>query len=159
MRNTINVICADWESTKSWKHVHTSTENKVHRLTPSKRRFQFLSIVGYIIVLGLTWEFSIVTSVFSLANGGTAGAIWLVIIVTFGMFTVMLSMAEMASMAPTSGGQYHWVSEFAPAEYQKQLSYAVGWLVALGWQSAMPTVAYVGAQQTLALISVCQPGE
>jgi choline transport protein len=115
--------------------------------------------VGYIIVLGLTWEFSIVTSVFSLANGGTAGAIWLVLIVTFGMFTVMLSMAEMASMAPTSGGQYHWVSEFAPAEYQKQLSYAVGWLVALGWQSAMPTVAYVGAQQTLALISVCQSGK
>ena len=126
---------------------------------PPKRRFRFFSIVGYIIVLGLTWEFSIVTSVFSLANGGTAGAIWLVLVVTFGMFTVMLSMAEMASMAPTSGGQYHWVSEFAPAKYQKQLSYAVGWLVCLGWQSAMPTVAYVGAQQTLALISVCQSGK
>lgn len=124
-----------------------------------QRRFRFFSIVGYIIVLGLTWEFSIVTSVFSLANGGTAGAIWLVLVVTFGMFTVMLSMAEMASMAPTSGGQYHWVSEFAPAKYQKQLSYAVGWLVTLGWQSAMPTVAYVGAQQTLALISICQSGK
>ncbi|KAM0695670.1 hypothetical protein Q7P36_004152 [Cladosporium allicinum] len=121
-----------------------------------KRRFRFFSIVGYVIVLGLTWEFSIVTSVFSLANGGTAGAIWLVLVVTFGMFNVMLSLAEMASMAPTSGGQYHWVSEFAPAKYQKQLSYAVGWLVALGWQSAMPTVAFVGAQQTLALISVCK---
>ena len=109
-------------------------------------------------MLGLTWEFSIVTSVFSLANGGTAGAIWLVLVVTFGMFNVMLSLAEMASMAPTSGGQYHWVSEFAPAKYQKLLSYAVGWLVALGWQSAMPTVAFVGAQQTLALISVCKSG-
>ena len=109
-------------------------------------------------MLGLTWEFSIVTSVFSLANGGTAGAIWLVLVVTFGMFNVMLSLAEMASMAPTSGGQYHWVSEFAPAKYQKLLSYAVGWLVALGWQSAMPTVAFVGAQQILALISVCKSG-
>lgn len=95
------------------------------------------------------------TSVFSLANGGTAGAIWLTFVVCCGMFTVMLSMAEMASMAPTSGGQYHWVSEFAPAAYQKQLSYAVGWLVALGWQAAMPTVSYIGAQQVLALISVC----
>ncbi|KAK1059880.1 hypothetical protein LTR74_012296 [Friedmanniomyces endolithicus] len=48
-------------------------------------------------------------------------------------------------------------SEFASPKYQKQLSYAVGWLVCLGWQAAMPTVAYIGAQQVLALISVCNP--
>ncbi|KJX99138.1 amino acid permease like protein [Zymoseptoria brevis] len=120
-----------------------------------KRRFRFFSIVGYVIVLGLTWEFTLTTSIFSLANGGTAGAIWLTLVVTCGMFFVMLSMAELASMAPTSGGQYHWVSEFAPPHLQKPLSYAVGWLCALGWQGAMPTVAYVGAQQVLALISVC----
>lgn len=28
--------------------------------------------------------------------------------------------------APTSGGQYHWVSEFAPAKYQRILSYISG---------------------------------
>jgi len=122
-----------------------------------KRRFRFFSIVGYVMVLGLTWEFSLVLTVFSLANGGTAGAIWITLVVCFGSFFVMLSMAEMASMAPTSGGQYHWVSEFAPAKYQKILSYAVGWLCALGWQAAMPTVAYIGAQQIMALISVCDP--
>ncbi|KXT18960.1 hypothetical protein AC579_8709 [Pseudocercospora musae] len=120
-----------------------------------KRRFRFFSIVGFVVVLGLTWEFSLTTLVFSLSNGGTAGSIWLVLVVCFGMFFVMLSMAECASMAPTSGGQYHWVSEFAPAHLQRPLSYAVGWLCALGWQCAMPTVAYVGAQQVLALIAVC----
>ncbi|TKA48065.1 hypothetical protein B0A54_01557 [Friedmanniomyces endolithicus] len=105
-----------------------------------KRRFRFFSIVGFVVVLGLTWEFAIVTSIFSLANGGTAGAIWLVLVVTTGLFCVMLSMAEMASMAPTTGGQYHWVSEFASPKYQKQLSYAVGWL---GWHGALLTGAYV----------------
>jgi len=67
--------------------------------------------------------------------------------VCFGMFFVMLSMAEMASMsvsqtskvlvvgsltdyrAPTSGGQYHWVSEMAPKKHQKFLSYLVGTLI------------------------------
>ncbi|KAK5125390.1 hypothetical protein LTR85_000499 [Meristemomyces frigidus] len=122
-----------------------------------KRRFRFASIVGYVIVLGLTWEFTLVTSVFSLANGGTAGAIWLTFVVCCGMGTCVLSMAEMASMAPTSGGQYHWVSEFAPPRLQKQLSYIVGWLCALGWQAAMPTVAYIGAQQVTGLIAVCDP--
>lgn len=28
--------------------------------------------------------------------------------------------------APTAGGQYHWVSEFAPRKYQKFLSYITG---------------------------------
>lgn len=28
--------------------------------------------------------------------------------------------------APISGGQYHWVSEFAPPRYQKFLSYMTG---------------------------------
>ena len=28
--------------------------------------------------------------------------------------------------APTAGGQYHWVSEFAPKSLQEGLSYLVG---------------------------------
>lgn len=31
-------------------------------------------------------------------------------------------------------GQYHWVSELAPPSIQKELSYGVGWLTAMGWQ-------------------------
>jgi amino acid transporter len=59
-----------------------------------------------VVVLGNTWEFGVVTSTFGLANGGTAGTIWISIIVTIGMFLGVLSLAEVASMAPTSGGQY-----------------------------------------------------
>jgi hypothetical protein len=36
-----------------------------------------------------------------------------------------------------SGGQYHWVSEFAPASLQKPLSFAAGWASSVGW------IAYV----------------
>ena len=35
------------------------------------------------------------------------------------MFFVMLSMAEMASMAPTAGGQYHWVSGITKTIFQR----------------------------------------
>jgi len=61
-----------------------------------------------------------------LLNGGTGGAIFVYLGSVIGMFFVIVSMAEMASIAPTSGGQYHWVSEFAPREHQKFLSYLVG---------------------------------
>lgn len=53
------------------------------------------------------------------------------------MFTipVVASLAEMASMSPSADGQYQWVSEFAPPNMQKFLSYISGWLAALGWQA------------------------
>jgi choline transport protein len=86
-----------------------------------------------------------------LTNGGFGGAIFVFLGTSIGMGFVITSMAEMASMyvrkcrrqitltcivqpnvltiwhrAPTSGGQYHWVSEFAPKQHQKFLSYVVG---------------------------------
>lgn len=64
-----------------------------------------VSIAAWVVVLGNTWEFGVVTSTFSIANGGTAGAIWINIIVCIGMFLTVLSMAEVASMAPTAGGE------------------------------------------------------
>ena len=76
-----------------------------------KRRFRFFSIVGYMIILASTWEAALVTTVLSLPNGGTAGTIWITVIQSCGMFFATLSLAEMASISPTAGGQYHWVSE------------------------------------------------
>ncbi|PNS17723.1 Choline transport protein [Sphaceloma murrayae] len=122
-----------------------------------RRTFDFFSIWGYAVILGNTWEFSLVTGVLSLAQGGPAGAIWMFLTTCFGMFFVMLSMAEMASIAPTAGGQYHWVSEFAPPQYQKLLSYIVGWLCVLGWQTCMVIVGLVAASQFTALIALSNP--
>ncbi|KAG8631455.1 hypothetical protein KVT40_000595 [Elsinoe batatas] len=88
------------------------------------------------------------------------------------MFCSTLSMAEMASMAPTAGGQHHWVSEFAPPQAQKILSYLVGWMCVLGylpapifpllltfpsWQTAMAASAYTPALALQGLIAINNP--
>lgn len=57
-----------------------------------------------------TWEVLLTTILQSLTDGGTAGLLWGFLIVCAGFYFVYLSLAEMASMAPTSGGQYHWYS-------------------------------------------------
>ena len=59
-----------------------------------KRRFRFFSIIGYMVILASTWESALVTTIFSLPNGGTAGTIWITLIGACGMFTSTLSMAE-----------------------------------------------------------------
>jgi choline transport protein len=59
--------------------------------------------------------------------------------------------------APTSGGQYHWVSEFAPRQYQKFLSYVMGWICVLGWQAACASTSYVAGTQIKGLIILNYP--
>lgn len=62
------------------------------------RRFTSLTIFGFACILGATWEYALITSLGALTNGGTGGIIWLFFAVMFGMFSVVLSLAEMASM-------------------------------------------------------------
>ncbi|OCK79331.1 amino acid transporter [Lepidopterella palustris CBS 459.81] len=148
------------ESVQSEKYGTAYDERDMQRmgkLQQLRRNFRFFSIFGYAVILGNTWEFALVLGAMALTNGGTAGGIWMFLTVCVGMFFCMLSMAEMASMAPTSGGQYHWVSEFAPKEYQKFLSYLVGWLCVLGWQAAMGATSYATAQQIEGLIALNHP--
>jgi amino acid transporter len=61
-----------------------------------------------------------------LSNGGSAGLITSFFLSWFGFLAVMTSMAELASMAPTSAGQYHWVYMLAPRSTRKLLSYLTG---------------------------------
>ncbi|KAF2004743.1 amino acid transporter [Amniculicola lignicola CBS 123094] len=122
-----------------------------------RRNFRFVSIFGYSMILMATWETGLTTLIIPLLNGGTGGAIWMFLGTAVGMGFVITSMAEMASMAPTSGGQYHWVSEFAPRKHQKFLSYIVGWLCVLGWQTGIPSIAYLAGGQIQGLIVINNP--
>ncbi|KAM0720175.1 hypothetical protein Q7P37_004311 [Cladosporium fusiforme] len=123
-----------------------------------RRSFRFLSIFGYSLLLGNGWVLSTIGLIAPLSNGGSAGAIWIYLIVIVGMVFSTLSMAEMASMAPTAGGQYHWVSEFAPKQHQQFLSYMTGWLSVLGWQTALVSTAYSAALAVQGMIALNNPG-
>ncbi|GJJ08674.1 hypothetical protein Clacol_002893 [Clathrus columnatus] len=83
-------------------------------------------------------------SSFGLVNGGTAGLIYMYITTWFGFTCLIASMAEMASMAPTTGGQYHWVSEFAPKS----------WVSVLAWQTGVTSIAFLVASQIQSLLVV-----
>ena len=72
-----------------------------------RREFRFLSIWGYGVILGCSWEYALVDGVLSLPNGGTAGSIYMTLIAAVGMFFVSLSMAEMASIAPLRTYRLH----------------------------------------------------
>lgn len=122
-----------------------------------RRNFRFLSIVGFVMVLQSTWESVLLAAQYGLVNGGTAGVIWVTVAVIVGALCMIASIAEMASMAPTAGGQYHWVSEFAPRGAQKGLSYLVGWSSALGWVTGCPSAAQLTSTLVQGLVLLRYP--
>lgn len=87
-------------------------------------------------MLQATWEVIIAATTQGLVNGGRAGVFWSFVWTWILFIPIVLSLAEMSSIAPTSGGQYHWVSEFAPPKYQRFLSYVSGWLSTMSWQAS-----------------------
>lgn len=86
-----------------------------------------------------------------------AGVIWMMIITWLFVMAMIASLAEMASMAPTAGGQYHWVSEVTPPSFQKQLSYVVGWSAAVAWVSGIPACAEMLSSLVIDIVLLADP--
>jgi amino acid transporter len=109
--------------------------NRMGKIQELRRNYRPLSALAFTVILQGVWEVLLTATYQGLVDGGPAGLIWSFVWTWFGFSTVMLSLAEMASMAPTAGGQYHWVSEFAPPSMQRSLSYFTGWMSTVSWQA------------------------
>jgi choline transport protein len=62
-----------------------------------------------------------------------------------GALSTAASLAEMASMYPTSAGQYHWTAVLAPEGQKVFLSWFTGWIATLGWIANTAVGAFFAA--------------
>ncbi|KAK5674266.1 hypothetical protein LTS10_013004 [Elasticomyces elasticus] len=99
------------------------------------RRFQFLPTVSFVALATAAWEIGLFVLTPGLVDGGRAGLVWNVLWNIVDFSPIYLSMAEMASMAPIAGAQYHWVSGFAPESCQRILSYISSWTSTIARQA------------------------
>ncbi|EAW15044.1 putative GABA permease [Aspergillus clavatus NRRL 1] len=60
-------------------------------------------------------------------------------------------------MAPTSGGQYHWISMLAPRWTVRFLSYMCGWLTVIGWQATFATACFLSGTLIQGLVVLTHP--
>ncbi len=90
------------------------------------RHFRVISMASFVAIATAVWEIGLFNLTPGLTNGGRPGLVYSVLWNFIGFGPIYLSMAEMASMAPIAGAQYHWVSEFAPESMQRSLSYITG---------------------------------
>ncbi|KAF2734354.1 amino acid transporter [Polyplosphaeria fusca] len=108
-----------------------------------KRSFGFMSILGFSCSALISWEGMMATAGGALINGGPSGVIWGFMINWIGMISTFATLSELTSMAPTAGGQYHWVAMMAPKSCRNFLSYLTGWLTTVAWQASSVMTAYL----------------
>ncbi|OBT91591.1 hypothetical protein VE01_10363 [Pseudogymnoascus verrucosus] len=109
-----------------------------------KRNFGFISMVGFSSTLMATWEPLSALLQGGLLNGGPVSLVYGFILCFFGTLATCASLGEMASMSPTSGGQYHWVAQLAPRKYSILLGWYTGWASVLAWLAATAAPAFLG---------------
>ncbi|KAI3390864.1 hypothetical protein diail_8474 [Diaporthe ilicicola] len=122
-----------------------------------KRNFGFLSMMSFSCTVLVTWEGVLVLFATGFLNGGTAGLVWQFILVWGGTLSTFVTIGELASMAPTAGGQYHWVNMLAPKSFRNFLSYITGWMTVLAWVATIATGAYLSATMIQALCLINWP--
>ncbi|CCH45754.1 GABA-specific permease [Wickerhamomyces ciferrii] len=83
---------------------------------------------------------------------GPAALVWGWFIVGAFIFGVGVSMAELASAIPTSGGLYYWTYHYAPVKYKAALSFLVGTTNSMALAGAVCSITYAFAQQFITAI-------
>lgn len=85
-----------------------------------------MSILALSVTLLASWES--VASGFTpgLMNGGPSALVWGMVLSLTGTLALALSLAEMASICPISGAQYHWTALFAPSKIRPFITWMQG---------------------------------
>ncbi|KAF2118538.1 amino acid/polyamine transporter I, partial [Lophiotrema nucula] len=122
-----------------------------------KREFSlFTTFCVSFAVLGLLPSFAS-TLYYGMGYAGTAGMTWGWIVAMVGIQSVAMSMAELCSSMPTSGGLYYAAAVLAPPGWGPLAAWVTGWSNWLGQVTAAPSVNYGTAAMILAAASIQNP--
>ncbi|CAG7949885.1 unnamed protein product [Penicillium nalgiovense] len=82
----------------------------------------------------------------AIAQGGPVTLIYGPILILVLVGSCALTLAELASVYPTAGGQYHWTSILAPKSMTRALSYFCGMTNGFSWIAICTGIAIIPAQ-------------
>ena len=116
------------------------------------RNFGFVSLVAFSTTLIASWESLAATYQSGLVNGGPASLLYGLLFSFFGSLATCASLAELSSMYPTAGGQYHWTARLAPERIAIISSWIAGWVTVLARLAVSASAAYVAAAMIRGLI-------
>lgn len=123
-----------------------------------KRQFSTLQVFGVAFsIMGLLPSQASVLG--QALTGGSVGMIWGWFVASIFVLLIGLSMAELASAMPTSGGLYYWSWYYAPEKYKVPISYIVGNTNSVALVGALCSVDYGFAKEVLAAVYLTYDGD
>lgn len=122
-----------------------------------QRNFSFLSIVGMAFAILNSWTALAASLSVALTSGGPTTILWGLCLASIGQLAVSASLAEICSVYPTSGGQYHWTAILSSARYARILSFICGWINVAGWWALTASAGSFQGQLITGIISLARP--
>ncbi|KAJ7482281.1 amino acid/polyamine transporter I [Mycena galericulata] len=123
-----------------------------------KRAFTPLEVFGIAFsIIGLLPSIASVLF-YSLPNGGGPGMVWGWAVASIFILCVGMSMAELASAAPTSGGLYFWTYSLSPPRWRNLLCWIVGYSNTVGSICAVASIDWGLAVQIMAAANIGTDG-
>jgi choline transport protein len=83
--------------------------------------------------------------------------VWGFFVVIPGVLCQVASLAEMSSIQPIAGAQYHWTWHLAPPSSRRFITWIQGWITWFSWISLLCSVANTAANITTALVGISYP--
>ncbi|KAF2642471.1 amino acid transporter [Massarina eburnea CBS 473.64] len=124
---------------------------RLGKIQQYRRVYRKWETLGFMFLSMATWEY-VLASFTGFGNGGSGGLFGMYIVTGILYVPVLLSLAEMTSMAPTAGSMHTWVSQHGPERHQKVLSYLCGWISCLGSIAKVSSSALVLSNLVQAMI-------
>lgn len=132
----------------------TQPQPLIPHLQVFKREFGYLSSFSFAVSISGLFSTIATTFIYPIEAGGASAAVWCWLVSGAGCMCIALSVAELVSAYPTSGGLYYTVSRLAPPKYTAGISWIVGWLNLLGQVAGVASSEYGSAQLLLAAVSM-----
>ncbi|WBW71163.1 amino acid transmembrane transporter [Schizosaccharomyces osmophilus] len=119
-----------------------------------KRDFSTWATFSFAFSISGLYATIITTFTYPLVAGGAAAIVWSWFIGGVGCMCIALSVAELVSAYPTSGGLYFTCKNLVPPNQMPVVSWLVGWLNLLGQIAGVSSTDWSCAQLLLSAISV-----
>ncbi|TFK19375.1 amino acid transporter [Coprinopsis marcescibilis] len=124
-----------------------------------KRAFKPLEVFGIAFsIIGLLPSIASVLF-YALPNGGGPAMVWGWLVASVFILFVGMSMAELASAAPTSGGLYFWTYALSSPRWRNILCWIVGYANTIGNVAAVASINWGCAVQVMAAVTIGSDGE
>lgn len=144
---------------ESSSSIHVGETKNVVKLQSSdiRRDLNVITLICFGFSLCSSWLALSLSSIIAIVQGGTVTLLYGTFVVALPYICTGLTLAELISVYPTAGGQYHFTSILAPKRWSKSLSYISGTAALFSWFSMAAGTFLITANIILSVVIQYSP--